>query len=75
MHKMKILAAGCVFSSIFSSAWYINEKIKREYVETISFDNSSIQLTNSETPIEFLNEEANVFEKFRPREYVRVVSR
>jgi hypothetical protein len=72
---MKILAAGCVFSSIFSSAWYINEKIKREYVETIIFDNSSIQLTNSETPIEFLNEEANVFEKFRAREYVRVVSR
>lgn len=75
MHKMKILAAVCVFSSIFSSAWYINEKIKREYVETITFDNSSIQLTNSETPIEVLNEEANVFEKFRPREYVRVVSR
>lgn len=75
MHKMKILAAGCVFLSIFSGAWYINEKIKREYVETITFENSLIQLTNSETPIEFITEESNVFEKFRPREYVRVVSR
>ncbi|MGM0875528.1 MAG: hypothetical protein ACQEWV_12135 [Bacillota bacterium] len=75
MHKMKILAAGCVFSSIFSGAWYINEKVKREYVEIISFENSSIQLTNAETPIDFLTDEANVFEKFRPREYVRVVTR
>ncbi|PGT89284.1 MULTISPECIES: hypothetical protein [Bacillaceae] len=75
MHKTKIFVAGCLFSSLFSSAWYINERVKREYVETISFEDSVIQLTNTETPIESLTEEANVFEKFRPREYVRVVLR
>jgi hypothetical protein len=72
---MKLLVAGCVFSSMFGSAWFINEKIKREYVEPIAFEDSSIKLTNSETPVDFLNEEANVFEKFKPREYVRVVVR
>lgn len=75
MHKTKIFVAGCLFSSLFSGAWYVNEKVKREYVETVSFDDSAIRLTNTETPIEKLTEEENVFEKFRPREYVRVVIR
>lgn len=66
---MKIFIACCVFSSLFTSAWVVNEKVRREYVEQIVFEESIIELTNTETPIE----EINVFEKFRPREYVRVV--
>lgn len=66
---MRIFIAGCVFSSLFTSAWFVNEKLKREYVEQIVFEESIIELTNTETSIE----EINVFEKFRPREYVRVV--
>ena len=69
MHKMRIFIAGCVFSSLFTSAWFVNEKLKREYVEQIVFEESIIELTNTETSIV----EINVFEKFRPREYVRVV--
>lgn len=75
MRNMKFLVAGCVFSSMFSSAWYVNEKIKREYAEPITVDETTIQLTNVETPVNFLTEEANVIEKFKPREYVRVVAR
>jgi hypothetical protein len=75
MKKMNIFVAGCIFSSMFGSAWYMNEKIKRDYVDSTSFEESILHLTNTETPIGFLTEEANVFEKFKPREYVRVVAR
>ncbi|WP_226669486.1 hypothetical protein [Metabacillus litoralis] len=66
---MKIFITGCIFSSLFTGAWFVNEKLRREYVEQIVFEESIIELTNTETPIE----EINVFEKFGPREYVRVV--
>ncbi|MBO1510807.1 hypothetical protein [Metabacillus bambusae] len=75
MKKMKILVAGCMFSSMFGSAWYMNEKVKRDYVDSTNFEESILQLTDTETPIGFLTKEANVFEKFKPREYVRVVAR
>lgn len=75
MHTKKIITAGCIFSALFSSAWYTNEKVKREYVESITFDDRLIQLTNAETPVNFLTDDRYVLEKFKPREYVRVVSR
>jgi hypothetical protein len=75
MKTMNILVAGCIFSSMFGSAWYMNEKIKRDYVDSSTFEESIFQLTNTETPIGFLTKEANLFEKFKPREYVRVVAR
>lgn len=66
---MKVFIACCVFLSLFTSAWLVNEKLRREYVEQIVFEESIIELTDTETPID----EITVFEKFRPREYVRVV--
>jgi hypothetical protein len=72
---MKVLVATCLFLSMFSSAWLINEKIKREYFTSRLSENSMIQLFTGLTPIDLLTEDTNVFEKFKPREYVRVVAR
>jgi hypothetical protein len=53
----------------------MNEKMKREYVETIPIENKTINLSTSETPFDLLTKDALVFEQFKPREYVRVVAR
>ncbi|MGM7722588.1 hypothetical protein [Metabacillus sp. Hm71] len=75
MQKMKLLVAGCLFSCMFGSGWFLNEKIKREYVDSIIEGESTIQLINTEAEVEFLLQEEKVFEKFKPREYVRIVNR
>lgn len=75
MNKNKAIITGCLFSSLFASAWYLNEKIKRDYVEPNVYQEEKIQLTNFEESVEKMTEEMNVFEKFKPREYVRVVTR
>ncbi|MFC0271009.1 hypothetical protein ACFFIX_06045 [Metabacillus herbersteinensis] len=75
MHTKKIITAGCIFTALFSSAWYTNEKVKREYVDQVTFDTPLTEITNAETPVDFLTDDRYVLEKFKPREYVRVVSR
>ncbi|KKI89967.1 hypothetical protein WQ54_22775 [Bacillus sp. SA1-12] len=74
MQKVKLLIAGCLFSCMFGIAWNINEKMKREYVDTTIEEDLWIQLTNTETSVDFFIQQENVFEKFKPREYVRVVT-
>ncbi|APH03870.1 hypothetical protein [Bacillus weihaiensis] len=73
MHVIKFFVAGCIFSSLFGGAWLVNEKLKREYVDTLTYDDS-VQITNLSTTLQILEDSA-VFEKFKPREYVRVVMR
>lgn len=76
MQKWKIFIAGSLFLTMFSSAWLMNEKMKREYVETIPIENKTINnISTSETPIDLLTKDALMFERFKPREYVRVVAR
>lgn len=75
MRKWKIFIAGSLFLTMFSSAWLMNEKMKREYVETIPIENKTINISTSETPIDLLTKDALMFERFKPREYVRVVAR
>jgi hypothetical protein len=75
LQKLKLFVAGSLFLAIFCSAWLMNEKIKREYVESIPIEYKSINLSTEEAPIDLLTNNSLVFERFKPREYVRVVAR
>ncbi|MDQ0229787.1 hypothetical protein [Metabacillus malikii] len=77
MPKRKILVAGCVFSAMFGGAWYMDGKVNREYVEPLGLEEPDVQLLNTklESPVELVTEEMKAIEKFKPREYVRVVAR
>lgn len=69
MDTKKILAAFVLFSAMFSSAWFVNEKTKRTYIESGSYDQSK------EDPFYMSNEEKRLLEKFKPREYIRIVNK
>jgi len=77
MAKRKILVAGCLFLSMFCSAWYFDAKLNRYYVDPEELQGPATQLLNNETtiPSEMVVEEVKAIEKFKPREYVRVIAR
>lgn len=75
MNTRKIITASFLFSAMFGSAWFVNEKTKRTYIEPGSYDQSIEKSMKNEDPFYLSNEEKRMLEKFKPREYIRIVNK
>ncbi|MDR0139993.1 hypothetical protein RFW18_19725 [Metabacillus idriensis] len=74
MNKKKIITASFIFTAMFSSAWAANEKTKRTYIDPDSLSESKAEMSETEEPFYLSNEEKRMLEKFKPREYIRIVN-
>ncbi|MGM0922410.1 MAG: hypothetical protein ACQEWW_14555 [Bacillota bacterium] len=74
MNKKKIITASFIFTAMFTSAWAANEKTKRTYIDPDSFNESTAEMSETEEPFYLSNEEKRMLEKFKPREYIRIVN-
>jgi hypothetical protein len=75
MNTKKIITAFALFSAMFSSAWYANEKTKRTYINPDAYDQSRDESRETEDPFYLSYEEIRMLEKFKPREYIRIVNK
>ncbi|MGG4488393.1 hypothetical protein [Metabacillus idriensis] len=74
MNKKKIITATFIFTAMFSSAWAANENTKRTYIDPDSLSESKAEIPEREEPFYLSNEEKRMLEKFKPREYIRIVN-
>lgn len=75
MNTRKIITASVLFSAMFSSAWFANEKTKRTYIDPGSYDQSKEEWMETEDPFYLSNKEKRMLEKFKSREYIRIVNK
>ncbi|MBD1382584.1 hypothetical protein [Metabacillus arenae] len=76
MLKYKVITACSIFSCMFGAAWMTNEITKRTYIDPVGANDYLIQNTAEQnSTINVLFEEEKTMEKFKPREYVRVIAR
>jgi hypothetical protein len=70
MIMKKILGAALIFSLLFTGAWKLDHSHKRTFIESIDEKSLSkvIPITNLNTSIE-----RELIEKFKSREYVRII--
>ncbi|MCM3597772.1 hypothetical protein M4D55_18545 [Metabacillus idriensis] len=74
MNKKKIITASFIFTAMFTSAWAANEKTKRTYIDPDSLSGCKAEISETEEPFYLSNEEKRMLEKFKPREYIRIVN-
>ncbi|MDQ0857661.1 hypothetical protein [Bacillus sp. V2I10] len=74
MNKKKIITASIIFTAMFSSAWAANEKTKRSYIDPDFNNGSKAEMTETEEPFYLSNKDKRMLEKFKPREYIRIVN-
>lgn len=71
----KITASAVIFLTMFTSAWLVHEQNKRTYIDNL--DNKTPanihQLVESKSPAFQMMMHQQVFDKFNPREYIRIV--
>lgn len=74
----KVVTACSIFGIMFGSAWFMHENTKRTYVEKVDSPIISNLITtdaaSSDTTLTQQIIETNTFERFSPREYIRVMS-
>ncbi|WP_243290479.1 hypothetical protein [Bacillus sp. FJAT-47783] len=74
----KVITACSIFGIMFGSAWYMHENTKRTYVDNVDTPIISNMIkTDTKTSNPTLTQqiiETDIFERFSPREYIRVMS-
>lgn len=70
--KSKVIMSLLIFSGIFVFAWWINQDMNRY---NVSNKQSDVRILRSEEIEEEDPTELQLFEPFRPREYIRVRKR
>jgi hypothetical protein len=71
--KSKVIMSLLIFSGLFVFAWWVNQDMNR--YSNISNKQSDFRILRSEEIEEVDPTERQLFEPFRPREYIRVRKR
>jgi hypothetical protein len=74
VNKKKIITASFIFTAMFSSAWAANEKTKRSYIDPDFNNESKTEISETEEPFYLSNRDKRMLEKFKPRQYIRIVN-
>ncbi|MGP1908594.1 hypothetical protein ACTSEZ_10490 [Metabacillus sp. JX24] len=75
MLKKKIITAAALFSVLFAAAWAANESAEQPYYNPGYQSESDSEWSEKQEPFYLSNEEKWMLEKFKPREYIRIVNK